>query len=160
MSGSRFYSVKSDQRVSNIRCTLFIHRLNGYGFIVYFPNVTAAWNAVLSILKQIELIEGDEATVSTVWNYETGVCMASLPLSNYTHTKVDLLWSSGHKHIEYIAGCGNSYQLILIKGYGTSVYQDKNDKVILMSLEQALYYLNNEEISVSQTTSPSIMKLL
>lgn len=125
------------------KCSVLITRSFGTNLIVNFPDLISGWKGVLSILNQIELIEGDEPDVGQEWDLNNGLATKKTPLSmsKYVPTEfLNVFWCPGSKAYDYFVGCGNSFQLLVLPGYAL-----KNDSCgpILMSLEEALYYLNN-----------------
>ncbi len=126
------------------KCSVLISRSFGTSFIVNFPDLVSGWKAVLSILNQIELIEGAEPDVGHEWDLHTGCATKKTPLSMSKYVPVEFLnafWCPGSQAYDYLVGCGNSYQLLVLPG---SYKASKND-CILMKLEEALYYLNNND---------------
>lgn len=144
------------------KCSLLIHRAFGSDFLVYFPNVQAAWESMINILRQIELIEGDEPMVATKWDVKGGFYTSSVLLSDYKEgpqEHLKSLLSNTAKNLEYMVASGNSYQLILIKGQSICT---THERVILMTNMQAIYYLNNSDdvINFKPTTLAHIMKVV
>lgn len=125
------------------QCSVLIARSFGSSFIVNFPDLVTGWKGVLSILNQIELIEGEEPDVGHEWDLNNGLATKKTPLSMSKYVPIEFLnsfWCPGSKAHDYLVGSGNSYQLLVLPGYAS-----KNDtcEPILMRLEEALYYLNN-----------------
>jgi len=126
------------------KCSILITRSFGTSFIVNFPDLLSCWNGVLTILNQVELIEGDEPEVGHEWDLNNGLATKKTPLSMSKYVPIEFLksfWCPGSMAYDYLVGCGNSYQLLVLPG---SYKASKND-CILMRLTEAIYYLNSND---------------
>lgn len=135
------------------KCTLFVTRAFGVDFMVHFDSYASAWVSILELFRQIELVEGEEPTITNSWDSVTGYQTSCIPASKspkYDHSLLSKLWINQPGSFIYFIGGGNGYQIVLLKGL---VYKPLNNECIHMTGAEAVYFLNtlDEIITIKKT---------
>lgn len=143
--------------------TLWIHRSFGIDFMIYYPTRKDAWLSSINILKTIEAIEYKKPDIFTCWDIESGEGLSHSLFSSQHPPPAQLaeFWPPTSPHVDYPIANADSFQLILVKGYGLSnVMYNKPNKMILLTESEAIRFMTDKEkdIELVKTKTFGIMR--